>query len=425
MTNWQTKKLGDVMDFIPTGAHSRNDMTSATDNPNQVFNIHYGDIHTKYFTYVNLDKDIVPVLIENTVRDNMRLQDGDLVVADASEDYDGVGSSVELRNVSERKVIGGLHTFALRSKNDEFTSGFTGLILKNPATHKRLMQMSVYSKVYGLTKSSIASVDVSYPEKPEQERIVGVLEVWDEYIEKLEQKIALKEQLKKGLMQQLLTGKRRLPGFNNKWQVSSIGEVSEFINGYTFLSSSYVNDGKFKIITIANVQDGRMDSESAKTIMGLPKNINDQQMLKVGDIIISMTGNVGRTCRVDIENGLLNQRVGKIVANKTVRSDYLYYLLQSRHFLAKMIERAQGGAQDNLSAKDIKKYRIVLPTYDEQTAIANILCSADFTISGLKSKKDAIVKQKQYLLKNLITGTIRTLEDLKPLDISRLERSAL
>lgn len=271
------------------------------------------------------------------------------------------------------------------------------------------------SGVPSLSATTISSIKVATSAKPEQERIVSVLEVWDEYIEKLELKIALKEQLKKGLMQQLLTGKRRLPGFTDEWKGVALGDVSGFINGYAFLSSSYVEKGVFKIITIANVQDGALQSASAKTISILPSNISDQQILDKGDLLISMTGNVGRTCRVNIENGLLNQRVGKIVPRPEINKDFLYFRLQSRHFLAKMIELAQGGAQDNLSSKDIRRYHIKLPPQGEQLKIAEILNTLEAELSSLSLKKEVTVRQRKYLLKNLITGTIRTPEDLKPL----------
>lgn len=406
MTNWQTKKLGDVMDFVPTGAHSRNDMTSATDNPNQVFNIHYGDIHTKYFTYVNLDKDTVPVLIENTVRDNMRLQDGDLVVADASEDYDGVGSSVELRNVRNRKVIGGLHTFALRSKNAEFAPGFTGLMLKNPATHKRLMQMSVYSKVYGLTKSSIASVDVSYPKKPEQQRIVGVLEVWDEYIEKLEQKIALKEQLKKGLMQQLLTGKRRMPGFSGEWDSISLGDLVSITTG-----RKDVNQG---------------NPTGAYPFFTCSRNhtYSDEYSFDTEAILIAGNGDVGH-CKYYMGKFEAYQRTYVLTNFNKVSAQYIFPFL--RHYFQHFIEsQKQMGAMPFIKVGMLRDFKIALPkNRAEQDVISKIIKSTDDEIDLLNKKLRETRLQKKYLLKNLITGAIRTPEDLKPLDTTRLERSAL
>lgn len=433
MTNWQTKKIDDVMDFVPTGAHSRNDMTNATDDPSQVFNIHYGDIHTKYSTYVNFDKDIVPVLKENAVRDSMRLQDGDLVVADASEDYDGVGSSVELRNVSDRKVIGGLHTFALRSKNEEFASGFTGLMLKNPATRKRLMQMSVYSKVYGLTKSSIASVDVSYPEKPEQERIVGVLEVWDEYIEKLEQKIALKEQLKKGLMQQLLTGRRRLPGFSDAWITVSLGEV-----GHARTSSvdklSVAGEQSVRLLNYMDIyrRDHISNSDTFQMVTAKNTQIITSD-LKKGDVLFTPSSetptDIGHSAVVieDLPLTVFSYHLMRLrTKDRYLSVNFAAYCFKTRAFYNELWKRAQGATRFTLSKEALESAKITIPAdLEEQDQIAGILEVVDREIETLRSTLREIKLQKKYLLKNLITGAIRTPEDLQPLDTSRLERSAL
>lgn len=258
----------------------------------------------------------------------------------------------------------------------------------------------------------ISKCNLYVPIINEQNRIVSVLETWDKAIEKLAKKIEVKKQIKKGLMQDLLTGKKRLKEFSDKWKTVELGDVSDFINGYTFKSSSYCENGNYKIITIANVQDGFMFIEGSKTIKELPLNVTDDQVLKKGDVLISMTGNVGRVCVVNNDNCLLNQRVGKIKA-KGINQELLYLMLHDRRFLNKMIDSAQGGAQANLSTGDIKEYIVDIPqSKEEQAAIAKILTTADREIDILKRKLKVLKEQKRYLLNNLITGTIRTPETL-------------
>ncbi len=258
----------------------------------------------------------------------------------------------------------------------------------------------------------ISKCDLCVPDINEQNRIVSVLETWDKSIEKLTKKIEVKKQIKKGLMQDLLTGKKRLSGFKDRWETVELGDVSDFVNGYTFKSSSYCDGGKYKIITIANVQDGFMFIDGSKTIKEFPLNIIEDQVLKRGDILISMTGNVGRVCIVDNDNCLLNQRVGK-TKPKDINKDLLYLILHDRRFLNKMIDSAQGGAQANLSTGDIKEYIVDIPkSKEEQSAIAQILTTADKEITELERKLSIIKEQKRYLLNNLITGTIRTPETL-------------
>ena len=415
MTNWQTKKLGDVMEFVPTGAHSRNDMAESTNDKNEVFNIHYGDIHTKYATYVDFNKNVVPVLKDSNIRTNMLLQDGDLVVADASEDYAGVGSAVELVSVNNHKVIGGLHTFALRSKDHEFASGFSGIMLSNPATHKRLMRMSVYSKVYGLTKSSIGSVEISYPEKPEQQRIVAVLEVWDEYIEKLERKIALKEQLKKGLMQQLLTGKRRLPGFSGEWREDDIQNLFELKNGYTpsKRNPDFWENGTIPWFRMEDIRkNGRILGDSIQKIT--PRAIKNGGLFPAGSIIMSTTATIGEHALL-IADSLANQQftflVRKVNCLDLIDPKFVFYYC---YILAQWCKNnVNEGGLMAVDIRGLKKYKFPVPDITEQREIVKIMDGVSEDIDKLKEKKNLLVSQKKYLLKNLITGTIRTPHTMK------------
>lgn len=418
MTNWQTKKLGDLMTFIPTGAHSRSDMKTSAGG-DEVFNIHYGDIHTKYSTYVDLDKHRVPVLKKDDARNNMMLQEGDLVVADASEDYAGVGSAVELRNISGRKVIGGLHTFALRS-NQVLAPGFAGLMIQNPIAHRRLMQMSVYSKVYGLTKTSLASLELSFPENPEQQRIMGVLEVWDEYIEKLEQKIALKEQLKKGLMQQLLTGKYRLPSFSEKWIVRKMGE---------FAKESRVKESDNDVHKRLTVRL-HLKGVEARGVRGTEAVDSTQYYRRsAGQLIYGkqniFKGSIGVVPAL-YDGYASSQDIPSFDIEEAVANVYYIYYYLSRKSIYEWLENFAGGSgSKRLHTSEFYNIKIQLPSLEEQNAIVEVLQLALKEIETLKKHRDVLTKQKKYLLRNLITGTIRTPEDLQPLDTSRLERSAL
>ena len=263
------------------------------------------------------------------------------------------------------------------------------------------------STIPSLSSSTIHSIKVLLPPLPEQEKIAGILGTWDEAIEKLSGLIEQKKLLKKGLMQKLLTGKTRLPTFTQPWKDVKLGEIADFYNGYAFKSESYINNGTYKIITIANVQQGKLIYNQTNTIMELPKDIQPNQILSVGDIIFSMTGNVGRVCTVSTNNCLLNQRVGKII-EKGVSKSFLYHLLLTDHFINKMVAFAQGGAQDNLSLKDVKKYKILIPDdITEQQAIADVLSTADDEINLLNQKLEALKEQKKGLMQQLLTGQIR------------------
>ena len=245
------------------------------------------------------------------------------------------------------------------------------------------------------------------PTRDEQEAIANALSDADALIESLEKLIAKKRLIKKGAMQELLTGKRRLPGFNDEWRYRTLADISELKNGYAFKSQSYADNGQFNIVTIANVQDGYMDLATASKTNHLPKDLQPHHRLNLGDILISMTGNVGRVCRNKFDNCLLNQRVGKLIPHD-VNADFLYCVLRDERFLNQMISAGKGGAQPNLSASDILAYSLQLPASNsEQCAIATIVNSIDAEITAYESKLSKARLIKQGMMQELLTGRIR------------------
>lgn len=279
---------------------------------------------------------------------------------------------------------------------------FTEILLEN--SRRKLLRSSIGSSQQALTIVGLKKITLSFPGKDEQQKIAGFLTAVDERVELQEKRVELLKQYKKGAMQKIFTQKIRFKDENGNpypdWEERLLGEVSEFINGYTFLSSTYNDGGKYKVITIANVQQGAMDAANANRVSLLPSNIQSSQILNIGDILISMTGNVGRVCLVDEENCLLNQRVGKLVP-KNINEGYLYHVINSPHFISKMISSGQGGAQDNLSSKDIKNYRLRLPVFEEQKKIADFLSAIDDKIE-LENKKLQQAKQfKKSLLQKM------------------------
>ena len=209
---WSTPIINEVFNFIKTTSFSRAQLNYS--DKNQIYYIHYGDIHSKYKKPIldleetqEIPKLNSDIKLPNSIQ---YLKNGDVIIADASEDYNGVGKAIELQNVNEKKVISGLHTFALRDKKDLTTSGFRAYIFKNPLVKKALKTIATGSKVYGISKGNVQKFQIVLPSIEEQKKIASVLSNFDTEIEKL---ITHKESLiqqKQGLMQQLLSGEKRV-----------------------------------------------------------------------------------------------------------------------------------------------------------------------------------------------------------------------
>ena len=193
------------------------------------------------------------------------------------------------------------------------------------------------------------------------------------------------------------------------WQKLKLKNIINFYNGYSFKSETYVKNGAFYVITISNVKDdGFILQEDTSIIEKIPTDIRDYQILRKGDILISMTGNVGRVCKVECDNCLLNQRVGKIEVKKEFDKNFIFYSLQSYSFVEKMKLLAQGAAQDNMSVKDINNYIIYLPKNKEiQSNISNVLSNIDKQIELEQKLLEQYKLRQKALMQLLLTGIVR------------------
>lgn len=397
---WKNYKFDELFDFEGSYSASREEL-----GDEGVAYLHYGDMHTSNKNYVDVDKDF-DKLPKYKVKGEPKflLNDGDLVFVDASEDYPGTCKTFLVKNKTKKQFVAGLHTLIAKPKLKVVSDEFRKYLTEIPSVRKQIYKLVQGYKVYGINRENLKLINVELPEFKISEKIAEILDTWARAVELQEQKVEKLKEKKKALMQKLLIPK-------TGWLKLPLKEIMDFYNGYTFKSETYCDgcDGKYKVITIANVKNGEMViDKNTSTIDELPENIRDFQILSKGDILISMTGNVGRVCKVDEDDCLLNQRVGKIVVKKNFSSDFVYYALQTYDFIEKMMIFAQGAAQDNMSVKDVNRYKCWIPKeIAEQKKIANILLSLDKKIILNKNLLNQYYQQQKALMQKLLTGEIR------------------
>lgn len=140
-SDWEVVTYGKVFSFLSNSSYSRADL-----GHEGIYDyIHYGDIHTRFGSHVNLAEISLPKLTPNKIPSEL-LKDGDLIMADASEDTDGIGKSIEIFNIGNQKVISGLHTILLRDKNEEFSDRFRGYIHLIPSVKNQLKKICKWFK---------------------------------------------------------------------------------------------------------------------------------------------------------------------------------------------------------------------------------------------------------------------------------------
>ncbi|SDY74345.1 type I restriction enzyme, S subunit [Proteiniborus ethanoligenes] len=253
----------------------------------------------------------------------------------------------------------------------------------------------------------LSEIKLALPDKSEQQEIAQILSAWDKAIELKEKLIEEKKEQKKGLMQKLLTGEVRLPGFDEEWEEARLGEVIELQGGYAFESSSYKEDG-VPIIRISNIE--KIVNLNKDVVYYDPIEIDDKFLVKRGDLLIAMSGaTTGKTGVYRNYNiAYLNQRVGKFIAiREELYYQYLYHIVENKEFQNQLNKRLVAGAQPNISSADVESLIFKMPSLKEQKAIAQILSTADKEIDLLIQELDLLKLQKKGLMQLLLTGVVR------------------
>ncbi|MDF4623651.1 restriction endonuclease subunit S [Vibrio parahaemolyticus] len=182
---WIKKTFEEVYSLKTTNSLSRDKLNY---DEGLVKNIHYGDIHTKFSTLFDITKEYVPFISEEISLDKIKqesyCQEGDMVFADASEDIDDVGKSIELININGEKLLSGLHTILARQKENYLVKGFGGYLFKSEVMRNQIQKESQGAKVLGISSGRISKIDVIFPIKQsEQQRIVDCLSSLDKLID--------------------------------------------------------------------------------------------------------------------------------------------------------------------------------------------------------------------------------------------------
>ena len=220
--------------FYSTNSLSRDKLNYES---GKVFNIHYGDIHTKFSSLFDLTKELVP-LINNDVdlskyNEEKYCKEGDLVVADASEDYVDIGKTIELININNKKVLAGLHTFLARPNKYKMAKGFATYLMQTWKVRKQVMVIAQGTKVLGIANGRLGKVKLSIPEYEEQKKIASFLSSVDDKLNKLKKKKKLLNEYKKGLMQKIFSQELRFKDDNGNnypdWEEKKLDDLIDII----------------------------------------------------------------------------------------------------------------------------------------------------------------------------------------------------
>ena len=403
---WIIEPLNDVYSFKITNSFSRDKLNY--DN-GSVKNIHYGDIHTKFSTHFDILKEDVPFInpetsINRVDKDNYCIE-GDLVIADASEDIDDIGKSIEIINLNKEKLLAGLHTFLARPIDSKITIGFGGHLFKSSGIVTQIKKEAQGAKVLGISKGRLANLDVYYPKNPkEQQKIADCLSSLDEVINAETEKRDLLQEHKKGLLQQLFPvegetqPKFRFAEFKDDgdWVRNKVSSVCEkpFSGGTPTSTKKEYYGGEIPFIRSAEIN--REKTELFITQLGFENSA--AKMVDIGDVLVAMYGANSGDVGISKIKGAINQAI-LCLRSKTNNVFLYHYLGHKKNWI---IQKYIQGGQGNLSGDIIKSVELFFPPNPkEQQKIADCLSTVDALIAAQEQRIEKLQAHKKGLMQQL------------------------
>ncbi|RYA23774.1 restriction endonuclease subunit S [Malaciobacter halophilus] len=395
---WENKCFGDIYSFLQTNSFSRALLNYENGD---IKNIHYGDIHTKFKSNFYIQDETVPYINQNIdlskIKEENYCKEKDLVIADASEDYKDIGKAIELIDLNNEKLLTGLHTYIARDYKNKMALGFSGYFMQTYKVRVQMMKMATGISVLGISKGNLNKLELTIPQKQEQEKIASFLSSIDKKINQLSKKDELLQNYKKAMMQKIFSQKLRFKKENRsdypKWEEKSLNELVEFNNGKAH-ENNIDESGKYIVVNSKFISsNGTVKKYSNSQIFPLHKN----------DIVMVMSdvpnGKALSKCYlIDKDNKYtLNQRICSL--RQTVNNNrFLIYLInRNKYYLA----FDSGVGQTNLRRDEVLNLKLKVPSIEEQTKIANFLFSLDTKISQNKKALEVTKKFKKALLQKM------------------------
>lgn len=270
------------------------------------------------------------------------------------------------------------------------------------------------SSVDSVRRQMIAGMVISLPSAEEQEKIVGVLSDVDTLITDLQKLIRKKKDIRQGTMQMLVTGKKRLDGFDGEWVKINLSKNSKLkarIGWQGLTTAEYLDEGYSYLITGTDFKDGQIDWNGCHYVdyNRYEQDLNIQ--VSNGDLLLTKDGTIGKVAYVAelTRPATLNSGVFlvKPITDAYI-AHFMFYVLESSVFKDFLQQLSAGSTINHLYQKDLVKFDLyVPPTKEEQEAIAGILFDMDSDIHRLEKKLSKYQKIKQGMMEELLTGKVR------------------
>lgn len=272
----------------------------------------------------------------------------------------------------------------------------------------RIESLTAKSSVDSVRMETIAGMQIALPDRREQDRIVEVIDDADSMVTSLERLIAKKQAIKQGMMQQLLTGRTRLPGFADEWSELTLGDVAQFSKGMGLPKSAIVPGGHLPC-----VHYGELFTHYGPEIGSVTSRTNDLSLRirSVGNDVLMPTSDVtprglAKASAIGLDGVALGGDILVIRPNRQqVFGPFLAHAI--RHDANQVLQLVRGSTVYHLYASDMKTFRLALPNVDEQRQISKVLRDAEHEVEVLRNRLTKANAVKAGMMQQLLTGRTR------------------
>ena len=401
---WSIVKLSDLSQKIGDGLHG---------TPKYVENSDYYFINGNNLVCgkVELYEDTKMVSEEDYIKNNKDLNENSLLIS-----LNGTIGNVAYYN--NEKIMLGKSSGYINLKGN-INKKYIYYVLKTNTVLEYFNKELTGTTIKNLSLSTLRNTPIPLPNIREQEKIALILSTVDEQIDNVDALIEKNKELKKGLMQTLLTKgightkfkKTEIGEIPEKWEVKNVSDVAEKVCvGFVgSLNKYYTSSEKgIPMIRTTNLSQKGLLLKDLKYVTNEFHIKNKKSIVKKNDILVARHGESGKACLVDcdIDANCLNIVIIRPDTN-TINPQYLKEIINSESVIKQVNNSIVGSVQNVVNTKTIAELKMAIPSIEEQEKIVLILSEVDDKIEEYENKKQKLEELKKGLMQQLLTGMIR------------------
>lgn len=378
--DWEITKLGDIGDSIIGLTYSPKNISTQGKLVHRSSNIQNNKLAYDDNVYVDVEVD-----------EKLILKDGDILICVRNGSRNLIGKSAIIKGRAVGETFGAFMSI-FRTKTHPPLIFY---VILSDIVQRQIME-SLGATINQITNKTLNNFRIPLStNKHERELIGAALSDVDALIDSLDALIAKKKDVKQGVMQELLTGKRRLPGFSGEWKMKKLGAIAEITMGQSPQSVFYNKERK----GLPLVQ-GNADIENRKTIERIFTSFAPKKAKK-DDVIMTVRAPVGEIAIAQFDCCL-----GRGVCAISYKNDFLYHSLVYHE--SSWAAHSKGSTFDSINSKEVSEFKIYMPVDEhEQVKIAQAISDIDKEIECLETKHNKTISLKQGMMQQLLTGNIR------------------